>query len=512
MGSGVSTLGIHMHHADHGNADVNKIVSEPNLDQLVRLRRALLLRTYNICRKNNTGREGEEQITLAEQLKVCTHRHPVDNRLLIEPSELQKYLSLDAPWANNLFKQVIGNENEIEFKDFIEFLESGKIPNSKIIKIESQKDLLISKSTHNTPRNSTNAKISKSSSSGVLISPGRIRSTKKANTEIENDDLTASPSVDSTEQSSYNDDDNDVNTGLELTLHKNEIIYQGPVRPLWRKREVVRQERTVEYITIDADGIKQELVEKEISQTEVLHMECRETGEFAHRETTQYEQLETFNDEVVVEEHGTEEYVHLKSLDDEVEYMKSNMPKKEQTPGDAPQQQSPRVGGQSYDNTNNNYNQNNNEGTESPKVYDQPEGAEIYDNDNRYDGDEELAQQIREYMEFEMREGRNPDPGEFIRMKLSEKNEQMNSIDEAYHDEDLAELLRLQKEEDEYITALEREQEQQDQQFDYDQYQNEIDEEVNQIEVPSIIPPNQNNDMTEVETPIQVEYSMHDID
>ena len=510
MGSGLSAVGIH--HADVGDHEkpINP-VPEPNYDQLIRLRRALLLRTYNICRKNNSGREGEEQITLAEQLKVCTHRHPVDNRLLIEPSELQKYLSLDAPWANNLFKQVLGNENEIEFKDFIEFLESGKIPTRSIIKNENQKnidkDLLISKSTHNTPRNSTNAKISKSSSSGVLISPGRIRSTKKANTEIENDDLTASPSVDSTEQSSYNDDDNDVNTGLELTLHKNEIIYQGPVRPLWRKREVVRQERTVEYITIDADGIKQELVEKEISQTEVLHMECRETGEFAHRETTQYEQLETFNDEVVVEEHGTEEYVHLKSLDDEVEYMKSNMPKKEQTPGDAPQQ-SPRVG-QSYDNTNNNY-----EGTESPKVYDHQEGTEVYDNDNRYDGDEELAQQIRAYMEFEMREGRNPDPGGFIRMKLAEKNEPLNNIDEAYHahDEDLAELLRLQKEEDEYLATLELEQEQQDQQFDYDQYQNEIDEEVNQIEVPSIIPHNQNNDMTEVETPIQVEYSMHDID
>ena len=90
----------------------------------------------------------------------------------------------------------------------------------------------------------------------------------------------------------------------------------------------------------------------------------------------------------------------------------------------------------------------------------------------------------------------------------------MNNIDEAYHahDEDLAELLRLQKEEDDYLATLEREQEQQDQQFDYDQYQNEIDEEVNQIEVPSIIPQNQNNDMTEVETPIQVEYSMHDID
>ena len=27
-------------------------------------------------------------------------------------------------------------------------------------------------------------------------------------------------------------------------------------------------------------------------------MECRETGEFAHRETTKYEQQETFNNEV----------------------------------------------------------------------------------------------------------------------------------------------------------------------------------------------------------------------
>ena len=45
----------------------------------------------------------------------------------------------------------------------------------------------------------------------------------------------------------------------------------------------------------------QELVEKECTETEVLHMECRETGEFAHRETTKYEQQETFNSEVCVE-------------------------------------------------------------------------------------------------------------------------------------------------------------------------------------------------------------------
>ena len=61
-------------------------------------------------------------------------------------------------------------------------------------------------------------------------------------------------------------------------------------------------------------------------------MECRETGEFAHRETTNYEQSETFNDEVVAEEKGNEEYVHMKSIDDEYEFLDSNMPKKESAP------------------------------------------------------------------------------------------------------------------------------------------------------------------------------------
>jgi hypothetical protein len=69
-------------------------------------------------------------------------------------------------------------------------------------------------------------------------------------------------------------------------------------KALWRKREVVRQEKSVHYTTIDEDGGYQELVEKETTQTEVLHMECRETGEFAHRELTEFEQVETFNDEV----------------------------------------------------------------------------------------------------------------------------------------------------------------------------------------------------------------------
>eukprot|EP01042_Synura_sphagnicola_P002427 gene2427-2914_t len=105
--------------------------------------------------------------------------------------------------------------------------------------------------------------------------------------------------------------------GLHIALNPRDAHrIPRPGKPLWRKREVVRQERTVHYTIVDAEGVLQELVEKEVSQTEVLHMECRETGEFAHRETSSYEQTELFNNEVVTEERGQEEYVHLKSEHD----------------------------------------------------------------------------------------------------------------------------------------------------------------------------------------------------
>ena len=37
-----------------------------------------------------------------------------------------------------------------------------------------------------------------------------------------------------------------------------------------------------------------------MTETEILHLENRETGEFAHRETTKVKQTETFNGEVCV--------------------------------------------------------------------------------------------------------------------------------------------------------------------------------------------------------------------
>ena len=121
-------------------------------------------------------------------------------------------------------------------------------------------------------------------------------------------------------------------SSLNSPLKKYETVLK-PTQPIWQKREIVKQERTVTYITIDEDGERQELFESEVHQTEILHMESRITGEFAHRETTLYDSRELFNQEVVNEERGEEEYVHMKSLDDEYEFLESTLPKKAQKDG-----------------------------------------------------------------------------------------------------------------------------------------------------------------------------------
>ncbi|OQS07553.1 hypothetical protein THRCLA_00447 [Thraustotheca clavata] len=96
---------------------------------------------------------------------------------------------------------------------------------------------------------------------------------------------------------------------------------------LWKKREITIQERIVEYTKIDEHGVPQNLIEKEKHQHEIIHMEST-TGEFAHREVTYFEQTEELNNEIVHHDTGKEEFVHLKSKDDEISHFESNMPQR----------------------------------------------------------------------------------------------------------------------------------------------------------------------------------------
>lgn len=276
-----------------------------------RLRKAIVIKAYN-CRQS------EE--TFQEQFKKYAYRKNAKSKLYISLAKVKVALGLDASWADSLFKNTIGEViDEIEFVYFVDFLESGKMPPTL--------DNISSLNSHNisflTPQPSIEE-----------LPSVQIHDKSKLTSVFETD---SSPPANSTAIVP--------SKGLHLDLLPQDRPHKFvKSQPLWRKLEVVRQERTVQYTTVDAEGALQELVEKEITQTEVLHMECRETGEFAHRETTSYEQSEVFNNELVGEQRGKEEYVHLKSKEDEFEYMDSTMPKRPAAaagPGEAEAGQSP---------------------------------------------------------------------------------------------------------------------------------------------------------------------------
>ncbi|KAF0745610.1 hypothetical protein Ae201684_000063 [Aphanomyces euteiches] len=60
------------------------------------------------------------------------------------------------------------------------------------------------------------------------------------------------------------------------------------------------------------------------------------SGEFAHREVTHFEQSEQLNHELVHHDTGKEEFVHLKSKDDEISHFESTMPQSRQAECDQP--------------------------------------------------------------------------------------------------------------------------------------------------------------------------------
>lgn len=109
-------------------------------------------------------------------------------------------------------------------------------------------------------------------------------------------------------------------------------------RAVWRKRETVTQERVTAYSTVDEVGRLQELVETEVTRSEVLHMEAKDTGEFAHRELSSFTQTELFNSELTLERRAHEEWVHLRSQEDDVELLSGSgvMPGREE-PSPRPQ-------------------------------------------------------------------------------------------------------------------------------------------------------------------------------
>ena len=343
----------------------------------LRLRKAIVIRAYNL-------RKGNE--TLEEQFRSFAWRGD-DGIMYISLLDIKSCLCFaEISWADDMIKRLIGDSarREVLFAEFVDFLETGQAPSAlRGSQSEASLDRCNGGDAGESMARSNSAaaaqfSASSSSSGGKkkrlqrdfpvnkgTPAPGRARSKElpphppRPAREDEggmsrHEKALALAQTLGLDQSGLRAEMYDVSGDVldapqpdtAVVLHPRDACRSSPSSSVWRKRELVRQERTVQYTTIDANGMLQELVEKETSETEVLHMESRETGEFAHRETTVYEQRETFNDEVVGEQHGVEEYVHLKSKDDEFEYMESTMPKKgaPKEQGDYPEPQlSPRV-------------------------------------------------------------------------------------------------------------------------------------------------------------------------
>lgn len=310
----------------------------------LRLRKAIVIRAYNL-------RSGDE--TLEEQFKSFAFPSD-DGELKISLLDIKACLSFaEISWADDMIKRLIGDNvrQDVLFSEFIEFLETGSCPVSRNSLRESQSEGSLGGVT------TTESLTRSTSAASPLNASASSSKKKKPQKDLFGKGAPAPGRARSKDLPPHPPGMSRVEKALALAqaidLQQSELLQQGEagasslmVHPsvlcrgspssssVWRKRELVRQERTVQYTTIDVNGTLQELVEKETSETEILHMESRETGEFAHRETTVYEQRETFNDEVVGEQHGVEEYVHLKSLEDEFEYMESTMPKKQGAGGE----------------------------------------------------------------------------------------------------------------------------------------------------------------------------------
>ena len=321
-------------------------VSAPSVN---RLRKTIVIRAYNLRKKDET---------LDEQLRPFATRSPSTNKLSLSLLDVKSSLQLEdgSLWTSieSLLVHCVGPAvrlDGIDYDIFIAFLQDGKMP---------LQTLSSSASAGNILRKETELETATVRTKSTLPSPPPPSTVRKPDLRVETfgdndpphvsssspEDCTeaiASPHpylVEPADSPQQQTEGQQAFFAAEQKAEVNALIINGrgprgsamqtqSGKPLWKKKETTKVERTIEYTTIDADGVLQELLEQEITETEILHMECKETGEFAHRETTEFQQKEVFNKEIVSEQIGTEEYVHLKSMDDEIEYMDSTMPQKQ---------------------------------------------------------------------------------------------------------------------------------------------------------------------------------------
>jgi len=259
---------------------------------LHRVRQIIVMRAFNICEKNSTVAQlFYEHVHFDDNGDACLSIDSIKQVLQVETTS-----SLLDPLLRCNF-----NSNDILFDDFVSFLETGMLPCLRGNGGRQVKHLSAARIKQPTNSNKNDQRAVYNT---VFQSLGfRVSSKSKTVIPYQQDNLKMDPTTKNPKNGNH----------------------------LWKKHETLIHERIVKYVTLNADGSLEELVEREKKQDEVVHMECKDTGIFAHHEHSQFEKTEAFNGELVAGQRGTEEYCHLKSLDDEYEYFDGPGPTAEET-------------------------------------------------------------------------------------------------------------------------------------------------------------------------------------
>lgn len=122
---------------------------------------------------------------------------------------------------------------------------------------------------------------------------------------------------------------NKIDSENSVVVYKDDaekLAVESPVpkKSILKRHETIINERIVRTVTFE-NGVRKERVETDKTQSDKIKMETDE-DEFAIREFTQQEQTEEENGNNVAFIRATEEFIHLKSSDDEFEYLHSDIP------------------------------------------------------------------------------------------------------------------------------------------------------------------------------------------
>lgn len=232
-----------------------------------RLRKAIILRTFN-------RRKGSDQ-TFYDQFYGISYKEKVDGKQYINFSDLKVYLDF-RPSHPSVMELSRNGSNRIELDDFLYFLKYGQL---KKLTIVSNKHISETSShqsisdRYNTLSNHIHAFESVSNSFGTqtinashsndphltIVIDLKLGTTAEK-VETKSDGANINKTIDnpkvSKNASSYSNDSGSSSLELIRSSNTSGSTSEG-VKNVWKKSEIVKQERIISYITIDALGIKQ---------------------------------------------------------------------------------------------------------------------------------------------------------------------------------------------------------------------------------------------------------------